>query len=192
LRLLAVPSSLVLAFLAVPIVVIVLMSFSADTFGTFPPRQYSTEWYASVFEPGGQWLDSFKLSALVAALTTLASVALGAGAAIGLTRGNLPLRGIVLALVLAPLIVPQIITGRGLYFVLAPLGLDRQRVRDRRRPHRARAPGRRGHPHPTLQGIDERLEDAAASMGRAGWSSCGASCCRSRRPAWSERRCSRS
>jgi putative spermidine/putrescine transport system permease protein len=163
--LLAVPSSLVLAFLAVPIVVIVLMSFSADTFGTFPPRNYSTQWYEAVFEPGGQWVDSFKLSALIAALATLASVVLGAGAAIGLTRGNLPLRGMVLALVLAPLIVPQIITALGLYFVLAPHGLTGNAF--------AIAAGHAVLALPvaviiltsTLQGIDERLEDAAASMG---------------------------
>jgi putative spermidine/putrescine transport system permease protein len=163
--LLAAPSSLVLAFLALPIVVIVLMSFSADTFGTFPPRHYSTQWYAAVFEPGGQWVDAFKLSALIAAVTTLASVALGAGAAMGLTRGNLPLRGIVLALILAPLIVPQIITALGLYFVLAPLGLTGNAF--------AIAAGHTVLALPvavviltsTLQGIDERLEDAAASMG---------------------------
>ncbi|MFF4503076.1 ABC transporter permease [Streptomyces sp. NPDC001401] len=162
---LAVLSTLILLFLALPIVVIVVTSFGKDAFGNFPPSAWTFGWYRQLFADGSKWPAALSLSALVAAMTTVFSLILGMTAATALVRSELPLRSAVYGLVLAPLIIPQVVIALGLFLLFEPAAMLGSPI--------AIALGHTVLASPiavmilmaTLKGIDERLEDAAASMG---------------------------
>ena len=158
-------ATLILLFLALPIIVIVVTSFGGDAFGSFPPSTWTLGWYRSLFTDGSKWPAALSLSVLVAAITTVFSVILGITAATALTRSELPLRSAVYALVLGPLLIPQVVTALGLFLLFEPASMLGSPI--------AIALGHTVLASPiavmilvaTLRGIDERLEDAAASMG---------------------------
>ncbi|MGW7210790.1 ABC transporter permease, partial [Streptomyces sp. NPDC054837] len=117
------------------------------------------------FADGSKWPAALSLSALIASLTTGFSLLLGVTAATALVRSNLPLRSAVYGLVLAPLVIPQVVIALGLFLLFEPAAMLGSPI--------AIALGHTVLASPiavmilmaTLKGIDERLEDAAASMG---------------------------
>ena len=158
-------ATVILLFLALPIVVILVTSFSNNAFASFPPETWTLNWYKALFADGSKWPAALSLSALVAALSTVFSLIIGVTAATALTRSELPLRSAVFALVLGPLLIPQIVTALGLFLLFEPAAMLGSPI--------AIALGHTVLASPiavliliaTLRGIDERLEDAAASMG---------------------------
>ncbi|MFJ8540244.1 ABC transporter permease [Streptomyces sp. NPDC093591] len=158
-------ATLILLFLALPIVVILVTSFSNNAFASFPPEAWTLNWYKALFADGSKWPAALSLSALVAALSTVFSLIIGVTAATALVRSELPLRSAVFALVLGPLVIPQIVTALGLFLLFEPAAMLGSPI--------AIALGHTVLASPiavliliaTLRGIDERLEDAAASMG---------------------------
>ncbi|MFJ8049244.1 ABC transporter permease [Streptomyces luteogriseus] len=158
-------ATVILLFLALPIVVILVTSFSDNAFAAFPPQTWTLNWYKALFADGSKWPAALTLSAFVACLSTLFSLIIGVTAATALTRSELPLRSAVYALVLGPLVIPQIVTALGLFLLFEPAAMLGSPI--------AIALGHTVLASPiavliliaTLRGIDERLEDAAASMG---------------------------
>ncbi|MFI6007378.1 ABC transporter permease [Streptomyces sp. NPDC051243] len=158
-------ATVILLFLALPIVVILVTSFSNNAFASFPPEAWTLNWYKALFADGSKWPAALTLSALVAALSTVFSLIIGVTAATALVRSELPLRSAVFALVLGPLVIPQIVTALGLFLLFEPAAMLGSPI--------AIALGHTVLASPiavliliaTLRGIDERLEDAAASMG---------------------------
>ncbi|MFF5980636.1 ABC transporter permease [Streptomyces olindensis] len=158
-------ATVILLFLALPIVVILVTSFSNNAFAAFPPDSWTLGWYKALFADGSKWPAALSLSAFVACLSTVFSLIIGVTAATALTRSELPLRSAVYALVLGPLLIPQIVTALGLFLLFEPASMLGSPI--------AIALGHTVLASPiavlilvaTLRGIDERLEDAAASMG---------------------------
>ncbi|PAZ10716.1 ABC transporter permease [Streptomyces sp. SA15] len=158
-------ATVILLFLALPIVVIIVTSFSSNAFGSFPPDVWTLNWYKALFADGSKWPAALSMSAFVACLSTVFSLIIGVSAATALTRSELPLRSAVYALVLGPLLIPQIVTALGLFLLFEPASMLGSPL--------AIALGHTVLASPiavlilvaTLRGIDERLEDAAASMG---------------------------
>jgi putative spermidine/putrescine transport system permease protein len=158
-------AAVILLFLALPVIVIVVTSFSSNAFAHFPPDVWTLNWYKALFADGSKWPAALSLSALIAALSTVFSLIIGVTAATALTRSELPLRSAVYALVLGPLVIPQIVTALGLFLLFEPASMLGSPM--------AIALGHTVLAAPiavliliaTLRGIDERLEDAAASMG---------------------------
>jgi putative spermidine/putrescine transport system permease protein len=119
---LAVISMTTLAFLMVPIVIVVPMSFSSAQALTFPPPGLSWRWYGSLFgDP--DWMEAVWTSLGVATISALSALVLGGVAAYGLDRGRQRWRSLAEANFMAPLIVPGVITAVALYFVFARTGL---------------------------------------------------------------------
>ncbi|HWT83211.1 MAG TPA: ABC transporter permease, partial [Candidatus Methylomirabilis sp.] len=115
-------SVLVYLFLLAPLVVVVLASFNAADFLTFPPRGLSLRWYVSLLQ-SDLWTDSFKLSFLVMAVVTPLSLGVGTLAAYGLARHQFPGRGLIEALIMSPLVMPQVVLGIALLYYYSGLGL---------------------------------------------------------------------
>jgi putative spermidine/putrescine transport system permease protein len=115
-------SVLVYVFLLAPLVVVVLASFNAADYLSFPPRGFSLRWYRALWE-SEVWVDSFRLSLLVTALVTPVSLAIGTLAAYALGRNSFPGKGLITTLVMAPLVMPQIILGIALLNYFSALGL---------------------------------------------------------------------
>lgn len=112
----------ILAFLILPSVLVVPMSFSPTTFLRFPPTGFSLRWYEAYFSDR-EWIDATLFSLQIAAITTAASALIGTMASVALVRGRLPAKDTINALLLAPLIVPHVIVAIAVYFQFAPLGL---------------------------------------------------------------------
>jgi putative spermidine/putrescine transport system permease protein len=114
---------LMLLFLAAPIAIVIIVSFSDASFVYFPPPGYSTRWYAALLEYDG-FIESFLLSLRLALLVTVLAVTLGTAAAMGLTRYRFPGRDLLNTFLMSPLIFPSIITGIALLQFFSMLGIS--------------------------------------------------------------------
>jgi putative spermidine/putrescine transport system permease protein len=115
-------AGLVLAFMMVPILAIVPLSFNDGQFLTYPLRGVSLRWYDTFFTDG-RWLAALRNSLIIGFAATLLATPLGVLAAFGLALADFPGRRLVNAVILTPIIVPIVIYAVGLYFVFSPLGL---------------------------------------------------------------------
>jgi putative spermidine/putrescine transport system permease protein len=111
-----------LGFLIGPLLVVVITSFSASSSLAFPPESFSLRWYEQVLG-SREWRVSFSLSFLLAllAVPTVALLALLGG--YGLVRGRFRGQGALQALLMSPLMVPEVMLGIGLLAYLQAIGL---------------------------------------------------------------------
>ena len=123
----------VLAFLYVPIILVVVYGFIPDgiSMSFFSAKGefigFTTKWYAQIF--GGEksarpLLESFWLSLTIAGLATLISSVVGTTAALALHRWRGRLQSVHYALVYMPLIMPDILIGISLLMLFVALGVD--------------------------------------------------------------------
>lgn len=127
--LIRVMAGLALVFLVAPLLVIVPLSFNAEPFFTFTPAMmamesegYSLRWYRAILEDG-VWRQALVNSLIVGGAATAIATALGTLAAMGLARGNVPMKGAIMGLIISPMITPVIIAAAGMYFFYSDLGL---------------------------------------------------------------------
>jgi len=112
----------VLAFLLVPILVIVPLSFADSSFLAYPIPGWSLKWYRNLFT-SDDWIRAARNSFIVAPAATVLATVLGTLAAVGLARANFPFKGTLMSLLIAPMVVPIVVVGVGTYLFFAPLGL---------------------------------------------------------------------
>jgi putative spermidine/putrescine transport system permease protein len=108
----------------VPILFVVLSSFTAGRTLSFPPQGFSLQWFqkALAYEP---FIDSLGSSLLLAILTTIIALGLGVPIALAIARSNLRGKSFVQSLFVSPLIVPELVIGLALYQqVMITLRLD--------------------------------------------------------------------
>jgi putative spermidine/putrescine transport system permease protein len=110
-------------FLVGPMLVVIPMSFTEARILSWPPRGFSLQWYAEMFEDA-QWSRAFVNSLQVAVFTAVLSTVLGTLGALGIVRGRFPGRGLVNAVVLSPLVVPVIILAIGFFAFFAVARLN--------------------------------------------------------------------
>ncbi|MGR2740558.1 ABC transporter permease [Billgrantia sp. Q4P2] len=113
---------LVLLFLIAPVLVIVPLSFSSGSFLTYPLPGFSLRWYEAIFTSSA-WMAALKNSLIVAPLATLLAMTFGTLAAVGLNRAEFPGKGLIVALLISPMVVPLVIVAVGMYFFFAQVGL---------------------------------------------------------------------
>jgi putative spermidine/putrescine transport system permease protein len=120
----------VLFFLIMPILVIIPLSFNQENFFTFTkgmlaldPAAYSLKHYQDFFT-SSDWQQALRNSLTIAPVATLIAVVLGTVAAVGLSQPHVPFRGVIMAILISPMIVPLIISAAGMYFFYSRLGLQ--------------------------------------------------------------------
>lgn len=113
---------LVLAFLALPVLVLVPLSFTSGQLLTLPVPGYGLRWYR-VFFTDPRWGLAIRNSLVVGAATAVLATTLGTAAAWGLHRGRFPGRRLIAAALSAPIVVPSVIAGVSMYFAFAAVGL---------------------------------------------------------------------
>jgi putative spermidine/putrescine transport system permease protein len=112
----------IFAFLIVPLVVLIPISFSSGTYLTFPPPGFSLKWYARYFgDPG--WIDATWLSLEIGAATTVLTLLIGVPLSFGLVRGQFAGRKLLENGMSAPMIVPTIVLSIAIYGLFSRLGL---------------------------------------------------------------------
>ena len=155
---------LILLFLVLPIVVVMVVSFSSATYLTFPPPAFGLKWYEAYFS-SADWLRPTWLSIWVAAVVVVLSTVLGTLGALGISRLPNALRVVVAGLVLSPLIVPGIVVAIGIYYAFSRYGLVGSPVGLILAHTCLSVPFVVTSVSASLAGIDPRLGHAALSLG---------------------------
>ena len=99
--------------LFLPIVLVILLSFSGDAYTTLPPNSYSLRWYANAISRN-EFVESFLTSVQVAVLATPLSVVIGTLAAYGLWKYPGSGARALESLLMAPILLPLVVTGLAL------------------------------------------------------------------------------
>lgn len=102
--------------LIAPTVAVIPMGFTAKRSLSFPPEGWSLRWYEEFFT-NPAWFGALGNSLGIAAVVTLLAVILGTLAALALVRSAMRAKGLVNLVVLAPLVVPVVVVGVGVYAV---------------------------------------------------------------------------
>lgn len=114
--------ALILAWLIIPIVIIVPMSFSGARFLSFPPPSWSLRWYES-YLGSAAWMQATRVSLVVSVSSAILATILGTAAAYALNMSSSKMVRSLQMLLLLPLIVPIVITAVGVFLVYAQIGL---------------------------------------------------------------------
>ncbi len=116
-------AALALAFLLVPTLIVVPMSFSGAQYLEFPPREWSLRWYRNYFE-STTWMQATATSFKAAALTALVATPLGTLAAYGLSASRFRAARALYVLLITPMIVPVILIGIAVFYVYVKAKLN--------------------------------------------------------------------
>ncbi len=113
---------LILAWLMIPVVIIVPMSFSGARFLAFPPPSWSTRWYeAYLANPG--WMQATRVSLTLAVSSAAIATVMGTAAAYALNMSTSKWVRNLQVILMLPLVVPIVITAVGVFLVYANVGL---------------------------------------------------------------------
>lgn len=116
--------ALVLAFLYLPILLLIVYSFNASKLVTVWGG-FSTRWYENLWS-NAQLMESAWVSLRIAILSASAATVLGTLAALALTRhGRFGGRTALAGMVYATLVMPEIITGLSMLLFFVAVGVDR-------------------------------------------------------------------
>jgi putative spermidine/putrescine transport system permease protein len=161
-------ANLVVAFLVLPILAVIPTSFNQASYISLPPDAWSLRWYASFFADA-EWRTSLWSSLEVAVMATIAALALGTPAAIGLQRVRPAFRTALTGLFLAPMIVPVIVSAIAIYRTALDVGLNGTRI-GMALSHAALAlPFVIINIGISLRAIDQRWLQAASGLGAGSW-----------------------
>ena len=156
--------SLILLVLALPILIVMMVSFSSASYLTFPPPAFGLRWY-SAYVTSQDWLRPTWLSLWVAASVVVLATLLGTLAAVGIARLPRALRVPAFALIVSPLIVPVIVVAIGIYYAFARYGLVGTPIGLILAHTCLAVPFVFISVSASLAGLDPRLEQAALSLG---------------------------
>ncbi len=115
-------AAVVLAFLLIPTLIVIPMSFSGSQYLEFPPRTWSLRWY-NAYVSSGSWMQATATSFKAGALTALIATPLGTMAAYGLFASRFRSAGLVYVVLITPIIVPVILVGIAVFYAYVQLKL---------------------------------------------------------------------
>lgn len=111
-----------LVFLYAPIVVLIVFSFNDRELVSFPWEGFTIRWYQT-FLRNAALLTSLRVSAQVALVTAVVTVALAAPASIALVRRRFVAKSLVTGALLAPLVIPLVVFGISLLVLFNAVGI---------------------------------------------------------------------
>jgi ABC-type spermidine/putrescine transport system permease subunit II len=102
----------IVAYILIPILVTLVMSFNDAAMIRFPIGVWSLKWYHDFFG-SAQWTDALKNSIIIALGTTTVSTSAGVLAAWAFERFHIPFKDFWYLLILLPLFMPGVVLGLG-------------------------------------------------------------------------------
>lgn len=106
----------------VPVIIVILTSFSTSTAPTVPTGGVSIEWYRQLIN-SSQILDALMISAIVAISSAVLSGAVGTITAVGFVRAEFPYKETISTFLLLPLMISPVITGLAIVQYAGQIGL---------------------------------------------------------------------
>ncbi len=117
-------SCIVLLYLALPLLVVVAISFTETEYLKFPPQGMTLRWYWKVVSDP-TFVEAFIVSGQLAAAATATALLLGVPAALVFARKTFPGARALSALFLSPLVLPTIVLGVAILQYASALGFAR-------------------------------------------------------------------
>jgi putative spermidine/putrescine transport system permease protein len=117
-----VPALALLAFLALPTLFVVPISFTQSGFIEWPPSGFSTRWCSQVLG-SPLWISATLRSLCVGVVVALCATAIATPAAFVLVRRQMRGRTALLVFLLSPMILPHLIIAVALFYLYARIGL---------------------------------------------------------------------
>jgi putative spermidine/putrescine transport system permease protein len=114
----------VVLYLALPLFVVIAISFTTTEYLKFPPQGWTLRWYRNVVGDA-TFIDAFVVSGQLAAAATAAALLLGVPAALVFARKPFPGSRVLSATFLSPLILPTIVLGAAVLQYASALGFAR-------------------------------------------------------------------
>jgi len=113
---------LVIAVLIVPVLAFPPMAFSGSSILEFPPKSFSLRWFEA-YIGSDQWMGATLRSAMIAVTTGILATILSGLAAYGIVRSQRKGGGLIFLSFMLPMVVPNIVIGVALFYILAKVGL---------------------------------------------------------------------
>ncbi|MDX8520457.1 ABC transporter permease [Mesorhizobium dulcispinae] len=115
-------TALVAAFLLLPVVFIILLSFGSSRWLAFPPPGWTLKWYQELLADPA-WIDAALTSAKIAAMAAILAVLIGLLASFSLVRGEFRGRQFLRGLLLTPMVLPVVVFAIAIYAFFLRIGL---------------------------------------------------------------------
>ncbi len=115
---------LVYIFMFLPVAVVVLLSFNASQFGSFPMTGFSFRWFIELAN-NEAILRAFRTSIILGGLTALISTTLGVLASLALIRYKVPGQNLISTVLIAPILVPEVVLAVALLLFLNFLSINK-------------------------------------------------------------------
>ncbi|MEJ2122611.1 MAG: ABC transporter permease [Alphaproteobacteria bacterium] len=167
-RPLGVYAILYLAFLYIPVLFLPLFSFNDSLFIAFPLRGFTTNWYQQMLadeQMHAALMNSIKVGAASSVIATI----LGVFGAKAVTRFRMPGQKPVVAVIMLPLVIPEIILGVALLILLSRLGIPLSLYTITLGHILICVPFSMATLITRFEGFDKSMEEAAADLGDNAW-----------------------
>ena len=115
---------LVYLFMFLPVAIVVLLSFNANQFGSFPIEGFSMRWFEALWN-NEAIIRAFKVSLVLAGLTALLSTTMGVLASLALVRYEFPGKNSIMTVLIAPILVPEVVLAVALLLFLQALDMPK-------------------------------------------------------------------
>ncbi|MGM0585764.1 MAG: ABC transporter permease [Pseudomonadota bacterium] len=115
---------LVYGFMFLPVAVVVLLSFNASQFGSFPMTGLSFRWFVELAQ-NDAIIRAFQTSLVLGLCTSAISTTLGVLASLALVRYRVPGSNMVSVALIAPILVPEVVLAVALLLFLNFLGMHK-------------------------------------------------------------------
>lgn len=111
-----------LLFILAPLAIVVVTSFSSQSYTVFPPEGYSLRWYARLMQQTTFLVAAWR-SLLLALLSTALSLIIGTMAAYALVRYRPSGRDALKAFFLSPIVLPKMVLGVAVFMLVVRIGM---------------------------------------------------------------------
>ena len=101
---------LIYVFMFAPIVVVMILAFNPQQFGSFPMEGFSFKWFVKLAH-NETILRAFKSSLLLGSCTAIISTTIGIMAAMAFVRYEFPGKNTLNTLLLSPIMIPEVVLG---------------------------------------------------------------------------------
>jgi len=117
----------VVAFLYLPILMLVIFSFNDSVMLIFPLKGFTLKWYQALLG-ATELLRAVRNSFFLGIAASAVATTLGTMAALGLMRFRFPGRGLFLAVAAMPMVIPYVVLGVALLILFSSLDIPRSLV----------------------------------------------------------------
>ena len=156
--------ALLLAFVLLPVVVVSIAAFNEKAILAFPPESYSLKWFARVFSYP-DFRDGFRASMVITFWSSSLALAIGTCLSIAVKRLDFAGKRTLLAILHSPLVVPHFTLGLGLLILVSQTSVKRDFGIVVLCHVMLVLPFVLRSVYVSMENLDERFEQAAASLG---------------------------